>query len=245
MGREMKPFSLIASLLLTLTLTVSMVSAAHAVSNPEQAAVATHAIVGHAPDEDAVKALVGNVTVGVFTPAAAHANSTVSDRILGGFEAGSSGLAIKGGLTIEWGFKFQQGSLQSVAIHDASGRLVLVAIVDDIAHLSGTGVQPVTSIAAYRQLIGPGGQDARPHALVFMRSRSDLATAYPLFKRWLQADLIGFNADCRKTPGVCKLATRIHVPTTTYVAIGSGRTPRPVTAPAAAAASIPLQAFTQ
>lgn len=241
----MKPSSLIAGLLLTLALSASATGDARAASNPEPETVATHAVAGDAPDESAVKALVGNVTIGVFTPLAAYADSTVSNRILAGFQAGANGLAVKGGPTVEWGFKFQEGSLQSVAIHDASGRLILVAIVDDIVHLSDTEAKPVISMAAYRKLIGPGGQDARPHALVFARSRSDLSTAYPLFKRWLQADLVGFNADCHKTPDVCELATRIQVPTKSYVAIGSGRTPRPVAAPTGGAASIPLEAFTQ
>lgn len=244
----MQRFRLIAGCLLTLASIFGAVCAAHAAGHShdkQQVSSATHVVAGQAPDEDAVKALVGDVTVGVFTPLAAYADTTVSNRILDGFEAGPRGLATKSGLTITWGFKFQNGTLQSVAIHDASRRLILVAIVDDIAHLADSGTKPVTSMAAYRKLIGPGSQDSPPHAVVFARTRSDLHTAYPLFRRWLQADLTGFNADCRKKPRVCQLAIRIQVPIRTYVAVGSDRTPRPVTAPAGAAASIPLEAFTQ
>lgn len=198
-----------------------------------------HAVAGRVPEEHAIEALVGDVRLGTVTPHANDADESLSDRILDGFQAASSGLTIEDGASIVWGFKFRQGNQQSVVVYDASGHVLLAAIVDNIVRID----ESVETAAAYRKRVHDAGVD--PDVMVFAASPEALESAFPLFKRWLQADLLGFNADCGKTPLACRLAEALSMPVRTFVARSVGYALVEVAEPSVAANTTPLKRFVQ
>ncbi|MHB8921559.1 MAG: hypothetical protein ACYC3A_03685 [Halothiobacillus sp.] len=166
----------------------------------------------------------------------------VSDRILDGFTGGTMRLALKNGTVIYYGFKFQEGALvqqanlKSVAIYEPEGRPRLLAAVDNVPILR----KPFTSMAEYQRYLKDN--HISPSVLVFVRNERDLDTYLPYLKRWLQADLLGFNVNC-KEPGMaeaCKFAGQIEIPTRAYLLPSL----RPVVVPKVEAADVPLEAFT-
>lgn len=227
-------------LILLLGATWTLSSGCSAQPNPSSTVVRTKAITGKVPDESAIKALVGDVSLGTVVPGADEA---ISDRILDGFQAAPSGLQVEGGPSIAWGFKFQQGNRQSAVVYDASGHVLLAAIVNDIVRVDD-GIGPaVTSQAAYRKRVKDAG--VAPQVMVFAASRDALDLGYPLFRRWLQANLLGFNIDCARKAAACAFAEKLSVPVQAFVAAPGGKGLVKVATPSSAPAAIPLGRFVQ
>ncbi|MBB6184548.1 hypothetical protein [Oleiagrimonas soli] len=236
-----RQYALWLGLLMAATWTLS--SGCSAQPNPSDTAVQAHAVTGKVPDESAIKALVDDANVGAVAPDADDADDAISDRILDGFQAAPSGLQIEDGPSIAWGFKFQQGNQQSAVVYDASGHVLLAAIVNDIVRVDD-GIGPaVTSQEAYGKRVKDAGVD--PQVMVFAASRDALDRGYPLFRRWLQADLLGFNIDCAKKAAACAFAEKLSVPVQAFVAGPSGKGPAKVATPSGAAAAVPLGRFVQ
>ncbi len=168
----------------------------------------------------------------------------VSDRILDGFQAAPSRLSVTDGSSISWGFKNQEANLQSVVIGDKSGQLKLVAAVDGVVRLARTSGAPIADLAQYEQAVERSG--AKPSVMVFVNSEDELETYLPLLKRWLQANLMGFNADCERPAltSACELVEHIVLPTTVYIIAADGSLHR-INVPAGQAAALPLRSFIQ
>ncbi|RAP58165.1 hypothetical protein BTJ49_04060 [Oleiagrimonas sp. MCCC 1A03011] len=195
------------------------------------------------PDARVLRAWIGGTNLGAIAPDAENADVAIADRVLDGFEAGTSGLATHDGRFVTWGFKFGEGNQQSVAVYDSDGRMMLAVIVSNVVRLDDGVTPAIRSMKVYRERIRRAG--ARPHVLVFAPNRAKLEAAFPLFARWLQADLLGFNADCTRTREVCALAARVRIPVRAFIAWGGDALPRRTTVPSIPAAPIPLADFVQ
>ena len=194
------------------------------------------------PDDTAIEAFTGDVALAF--PGEDKDAVPVSDRILDGFQAGPTHLALADGDVIYWGFKFQEANLQSVAIYDAKGHPRLLAAVDNIVRVVG-GSAPLGTMEQYQHALKDSG--VTPAVSVFVREPGDLVTYLPYLKRWLQADLLGFNVHCDK-PGMadaCKLANQIAVPIQAYALMPKSGAPHMLQVPKTAAASVPLGSFVQ
>ncbi|WP_156880603.1 hypothetical protein [Thermomonas fusca] len=196
-----------------------------------------------APDEGALKQLVGTATLGSSVGLVNYPEMHVSDRILAGLQAAGRVMATSDGSTVTWGFKYEEANLQSVVIADKTGQLELAAVVDDILGLTYGKSGTYTSVAEYEKRAKRQG--LRPRVIVFARDQASLVTAYPLLRRWMQANLLGFNASCAAHAGACALMPDLDLPTDVYLTPGAGSAPVRVTTPDLPAASIPLEAFTQ
>lgn len=199
------------------------------------------------PVESDVQTLLGKATMEDLPGGAGKGEGSISDRILDGFEAGPSHLQLDRGNVIYWGFKFQEASQQSVVIYDAAGQMRLAAAVDDIIRLTVRGQPRVASMAAYRGAVERSGLE--PGVFAFVRDEGDLKTYLPILKRWLQADLLGFNVDCGKPgmPATCELAARIAVPMQAYAVRDASASPvlQPLPVPGLPTAPIALSRFVQ
>ena len=199
---------------------------------------------GEAPDEDALKTLVGSATQGAAVQLSNYPELPLSDRILQGFEAGYRALTTEDGQVINWGFKYEEANLQSVAISDGAGRLAMVAAVDDVkALLSARGTDRFSSVADYQQALKKSGTE--PHVVLLARDQAALEAAYPLFRSWMDANLLGFNTSCAKHAAACALLPGIQVRTDAYISSGPDAAPVKATLPRLAAAPIPPEAFRQ
>lgn len=170
---------------------------------------------------------------------------SVSDRILfGGYLVDLRRLEASNGITIDWGFKYQEGNLESVIFYDQTGRPRLLAAVDDIPWCNGSHCQPFDSMSAYEQNVKQTGRS--PSISIFVREKRDLNTYLPYLMRWLQANLLGFNVDCKvpRMTEACKADPQIaetKIPIAAYLLPSM----RPLGVPKVTAAEIPLEAFTQ
>lgn len=199
-------------------------------------------VLSDVPDQDKVEAFTRKAELKFADYQ--EGNVPVSDRILDGFEAAPSQLALSDGSSIRWGFKNEEANLQSVVISDASGQLKLLAAVDGITRLTRRSAAPIDEMAGYDKAAKRSGMD--PSVVVFVHDEGDLAASLPLLKRWLQADLMGFNADCARPDMVsaCRLAEQIAISTKVYVIAADGKL-RSINTPDAKAASLPLKSFVQ
>jgi hypothetical protein len=194
------------------------------------------------PGEVDVENLLGKVTM---TLPDDDGYSRVSGRILDGFEAAASPLRLDSGDVIYWGFKYQEGSAESVAIYDAQHHLRLVAAVDGITRLTVLGKPHLESVADYQQAVHESGVE--PSVFVFVRDEADLKQYLPLFDRWLQADLLGFNMDCTQAgmARVCALATQIRIPVHAYAVENGGGKVRQLVVPVVKPSTTPIKLFEQ
>ena len=199
---------------------------------------------GEAPDEAALKTLVGNATQVASVQLANYPELPLSDRILQGFEAGYRALTTEDGRTINWGFKHEEANLQSVAIADSAGNLLMVAAVDDVPDLvSARGEDRFSSLGDYQQAVKKSGTE--PHVVLLARDQAALEAAYPLFRSWMDANLLGFNTSCAKHPAACALLPGIDVRTDAFVSSGADAAPVKAALPQASAARVPPEAFRQ
>jgi hypothetical protein len=200
------------------------------------------AVLSDVPDQDAVEAFTRKAELNF--PNYGEGKMPVSDRILDGFEAAPAQLALTDGSSIRWGFKNQEANLQSVVINDRSRQLALLAAVDGVTRLTSRSGSPIGEMANYEKAVKRSGMD--PSVTIFVHDKDALKAYLPLLKRWLQADLMGFNADCSKPnlAGACKLAEQIAISTTVYVIAADGNL-RSVKVPDGKASSVPLKSFVQ
>ena len=199
---------------------------------------------GEAPGEDGLKALVGSATQVAAVQLANYPELPLSDRILQGFEAGYRALTTEDGQVITWGFKHEEANLQSVAISDSAGSLLMVAAVDDVRGLvSARGEDRFSSVGDYQQAVKKSGTE--PHVVLLARDQAALEAAYPLFRSWMDANLLGFNTSCAKHAAACALLPGIKMRTDAYVSSGADAAPVKAALPQAAAAPIPPEAFRQ
>ena len=130
-----------------------------------------------APDEGALRQLVGSATTGSSVQLLNYPEMPVSDRLLAGLEAASRVLTTADGQTITWGFKHGEANLQSVVIADRAGQLELAAVVDDVVRLNLDGAKADVSMAQYRGRVARRG--LQPRVIVFARDRVRLEKAIP------------------------------------------------------------------
>lgn len=205
------------------------------------------AVPSDAPDDKLIKAFTGKARTFYysFTHPRIKQKALVSDRILDGFEAGPMRLTLKDGTAIYWGFRYKEATTKSVAILDAKGRPRLLAAVDSVPGCGGWHCEPFTSIDVYQAYVSR--TFLHPGITIFVRDKRDLETYLPYLKRWLQANLLGFNVDCKepKMAGACKFVAQTEwlqiVPTRAYLLPSM----RLLELPEAKAADVPLEAFTQ
>ncbi len=200
-----------------------------------------------APDDKLIEAFTGKARALYysFTHPSIKDKALVSDRILAGFTAAPKRLTLPNGTAIYWGFRYKEATTESVAIFDAHGRPRLLAAVDSIPWCDGSGshCEPFTSIEAYqahasRTFLHPG-------IAVFVRDKRDLETYLPYLKRWLHANMLGFNVDCKKPrmAEACKFVTQTEL--TQFIPIRAYQLPsmQPLALPKVPAAKVPLEAF--
>lgn len=195
------------------------------------------------PDQRAVEAFTRHAELN-FADLGEGEKTPVSDRILDGFEAAPSLLVTPEGSSIRWGFKYQEASLQSVVINAPSGELALLAAVDGVSRLTRRSRPPIDELASYREAVKRSGM--APSVTIFVHDEGSLRAYLPLLKRWLQANLMGFNVDCSK-PGLadaCTFAEQVAIPATAHVIAADGRLRR-IEMPDVKASSISLSWFVQ
>lgn len=195
-----------------------------------------------APDEADIEHLLGKAAM---TLPGDDGDALVSDRILDGFEAAAPPLRLDSGDVIYWGFKYQEGGAESVAIYDAQHQLRLVAAVDGITRVTVLGKPHLESLADYHRAVEESGSD--PSVSVFVRNEADLKKYLPLLERWLQADLLGFNMDCAQAgmARVCALAENIRIPMQAFAVGSGGDKARPLTIPVVKPSTVPIKFFQQ
>lgn len=169
----------------------------------------------------------------------------VSDRILEGFGYGPRRLTLANGTSIYWGSRHGEATTESVAIYGREGRPRLLAAVDSIPWCDGWHCEPFTSIEAYEA--DASSTFLHPGIAVFVRDKRDLETYLPYLKNWLQANLLGFNVDCKepRMAEACKFVTQTEL--TQFIPIRAYQVPsmQPLALPKVPAANVPLEAFTQ
>lgn len=197
------------------------------------------------PDDKAIETFTGNAKTLYYADPRIKQKALVSDRILDGFEAAPKLLTLSNGTAIYWGHRYKEATTESVAIFDGKGRPRLLAAVDSIPWCDGSGrhCEPFTSIEAYqahasRTYLHPG-------VAVFVRDKRDLETYLPYLKRWLHANMLGFNVDCKepRMAEACKFVTQTDL--TQFIPIRAYLLPsmRLLELPKGKAADLPLEAF--
>lgn len=198
------------------------------------------------PDDAMIGAFAGDVSM-VFPGDDSPSAVLVSDRILDGLQAGPGRLVAADGTVIYWGFKFQEGNLQSVVIRDSKGRPRLLAVVNNVVRVADGDTTTIGTVEQYQAELRSTGGGYLPGVSVFVRNANDLATYLPYLKSWLQADLLGFNATCDKAAmtAACTLAARIVIPIRAYALVPKQAAPHALPVPVVAKANIPLESFVQ
>lgn len=154
-------------------------------------------------------------------------------------------MTLPNGTAIHWGFRYKEATTESVAIFDAQDRPRLLAAVDSIPWRDGSGphCEPFISIEAYqdhasRTFLHPG-------IAIFVRDKRDLEIYLPYLKNWLQANLLGFNVDCKEPDmaEACKFVTQTEL--TQFIPIRAYLLPsmRLLALPKVPAAKVALEAF--
>ncbi|WP_049622658.1 hypothetical protein [Frateuria defendens] len=198
------------------------------------------------PNDKVIQAFAGGAQAEFPGESKAGAVS-LYDRIMDGFELGPQRLVLGDGSAIYWGAKYQEAFLQSVIISDATGKIRLLATVDNITAIARGSKPLATSMEQYQEKLKKAERDgSSPLVSVFVRDERDLAGYMPYLKRFVQASLLGFNAHCDKSPGMaqaCELAGQIDIPLRLYALSGSKPVTHALSVPDVAAASVPLESF--
>lgn len=195
------------------------------------------------PEEADVAALVGQATFD-FPGDGHRAPVRVSDRILDGFQAGPAHLRLDDGSVIHWGFKHEEANLQSIAVHDAQGHLRLLGAVSNLGQLNNNPATPIATIGQYEQYRRAAMLE-QASVTLFVADAADLDRFLPVVKRWLQADMMGLNADCNDAQlrKACELAAKIEPGVVAYVSNGNAATLTQASLPNVPAAAVPLERF--
>lgn len=203
--------------------------------------------VSSAPDDKLVQAFSGKEKslYYSFTHPDIKKKALIFDRILDGFEDAPRRLTLPNSVAIYWGSRHKEATTQSVVISGPEGRPRLLAAVDSVPWCDGWHCEPFTSKDAYQA--HASSTFLYPGIAIFVRDKRDLDTYLPYLKRWLQADLLGFNVECKKPrmAEACKFVTQTEwleiVPTRAYLLPSM----RLLGLPKVKAAEVPLEAFTQ
>lgn len=176
----------------------------------------------------------------------------VRDRILDGFEAAPSLRKLDDGTTIFWGFKYKEATYKSVAITDGNGYLCMVGAVTNVIPLLDAGSnQPIAPTNEAYQAKAAEYKVGPASIVLFVRNPKDLNVYLPIIKRWKQALLLNFIADCdaEKYKSSCELSQKIEVPISAYQPIfdekkgGKSVKLKELTIPDLPAAAIPIKKF--
>lgn len=203
------------------------------------------------PREEDVRALVGDTKYDF--PSDSQGVVSILERVLDGFQAAAPSLTGDDGYKIMWGFKYKEASLESVAILDKSGHLLLIGAVTNVVPLVHGRSNVVSSVREYQDKIKAVVKDPSDVTL-FVDPSADLSKTISLFKRWLQADLMGFNAGCNDEHyrSACALLPYIEIPITVFKLnkIKSGSADgsyelQQVDLPDVSESDIPLEKFSQ
>ncbi|MBB1088724.1 hypothetical protein H4F99_09500 [Lysobacter sp. SG-8] len=213
-----------------------------------------------APSADAFKAFIDEIRqvaggARMTSPHGAESANPipVADRIVAGFEQDPPRqLRLESGVTIYWGWQQGQAFVKSIAIRGTGGDLQLLGAIDDLPMLysrrSGRAIADQTAYDAYAAERAERG--STPAVTLFARDDDALAVHLPLVQRWLQAGMLGFNADCNDPAQrpVCTFVETVRLPIDAYAlecaGTGTGgdcEMPVPTVPPA----PIPLGAFRQ
>lgn len=200
------------------------------------------------PDDTAFKTVAGAAKVRFPAgPGKEQSDDSVYDRIMDGFQVGPQRLMLDDGSSLYWGQKYQEGNLQSVIIVDPKGQVRLMAAIDDLMEIARGNQPRYTSLAQYQAALKKASSwDGSPGVDVFVGDEADLARYLPDLKRFLQADLLGFNIRCDEPAmsKTCALASQIDIPIRAYMPAGKMPELRALAVPNAAAASTPpLESF--
>ncbi|WP_141518186.1 hypothetical protein [Marilutibacter aestuarii] len=213
-----------------------------------------------APSADAFKAFIDEIRefAGMARLAQgagmdAAAPQALADRIVAGFEQDPPRqLKLQDGRTIYWGWQEGQAFVKSIAIRGADGELQLLGAVDDLptlySHRAGRAIADRGAYEAYMRERADRGSE--PAIELFAEDADALAEHYPLAKRWMQAAMMGFNADCgnaAQQPS-CAFVEQVDLPVDAQaldcVAPAPGRGCS-LQVPDVPAADVPLGAFRQ
>lgn len=180
---------------------------------------------------------------------------SVANRVVSGFQQNPpSSVRLKDGTQIIWGWQEGQAEVQSIAIFDEGDKLKLVGGATNIPRIfswrSQKGLKTLEEFDALlvrRQALHIGS----PMVVLFVETQSDADRYYPLAARWLQANLLGFNAQCNSPSYAesCALADNITVPIVVQAARCSAeqmeRSSCTLRSPGSSKSTLSLDIFTQ
>lgn len=145
----------------------------------------------------------------------------VEQRLLTGFQQQPpKHLRLDNNVTIYWGWQEGQAFVKSIAVYDPDGALRVVGAVDDIPALyNWRSKRAVTDANEYQKLVVKyASWGSEPSVVLFAQKARDFDAYLPLVQRWLQAAMLGFNADCSKTEiaPACAFAEKVTLPIVAY-----------------------------
>jgi hypothetical protein len=201
------------------------------------------------PKNVAISAFAGDALY-AFPSDYADGPAKIGDRVSDGFQAAPSSLKLTDGSSISWGFKYQEPYFESFVIADSENEIRLIAAVTNIVRLTGYSSGPIKTMAEYENAVKASMVDGSS-VILFVRDEKFIANYMPLVRRWIQADLLGFNVDCgsQKLAQVCQVAEKIEIPIMAYRICesnsGKQKNIKQVAVPAVKAADIPIKLFQQ
>jgi len=167
----------------------------------------------------------------------------ISERISAGLEAAARRLTLPDGTTVDYGFKHQDATVASVVISDAQRQVRMVALASSLPLLrSSRGEIRVATPEDYQKMWASAAE--QPWAVVMVRNPKDLPAYLPYVQSWIEAMMLGMNADCALADmnAVCALARQHRVPVTAYL-LKSGVGLERLATPVVEASSVPASAF--
>lgn len=191
------------------------------------------------PDYDDVAGLVGDAKIALHDDSDAI---NIGHRIMDGFEAGPHHVAFKNGLSVYSGFKYGEGTVQSVAVYDKHGRIKLTAIVNQVGRLSE--YTPRTRIQS-QYMESMNKRHLKPDVFIFTRTEQDLKAFLPIYLRWQQANIIGRRISCKKSKyeNRCQEIRNIKIPTKAFIVDTKTNNTQEINIPDVDPTDMPLDAF--
>ncbi|QDH71585.1 hypothetical protein [Marilutibacter alkalisoli] len=200
-----------------------------------------------------IRRFAGSAQVVMGDEAGDAVSLAVGDRIVTGFEQyPPRQLSLADGSTIYWGWQHGQAFVQSIAIRGTDGQLQLLGAVDDLPVLySRRANRAIADQQAYDAFLRESAErGGKPAVALFIKDDNALAAYYPLVARWLQAAMLGFNADCSDPAQgpTCAFVEQVSVPVEAYArdcAAADTVNACALVVPDIPAADVPLESFKQ
>lgn len=169
---------------------------------------------------------------------------TIADRVASGFDAAPGYLRLRDGRLLVWGTEDGDASEQSMVIVDKKNAIKFAAVVSNVTSAVDWQGSAVHDMAQYDALVRESGMSK---IAVFVNNEHDLGTYLPIFYRWQQANMLGFNIDCHSasTHDACDWITRVNIVVAAFVVNPKDAGVESVHVPRVAAANIPLSLFVQ